>query len=44
MYLDTEAEEYKRISPKKGRAIYFDGDIYHSKTALLIITKEYYKL
>lgn len=30
MYLDTEAEEYKRISPKKGRAIYFDGDIYHS--------------
>ena len=29
-YLDAEAEEYKRISPKKGRAIYFDGDIYHS--------------
>ena len=28
--LDTEAEEYKRVSPKKGRAIYCDGDIYHS--------------
>ena len=30
IFLDTEAEEYKRVSPKKGRAIYFDGDIYHS--------------
>lgn len=28
--LDSEAVEDQRVSPKKGRAIYFDGGIYHS--------------
>lgn len=28
--LDKEAIEDKRISPKQGRAIYFNGDIFHS--------------
>jgi hypothetical protein len=28
--LDTNAVIDKKISPKKGRAIYFDGNIYHS--------------
>ena len=28
--LDTDAVIDKKISPKKGRAVYFDGDIYHS--------------
>ena len=26
----SDYKEIKRVSPKKGRAIYFDGDIYHA--------------